>query len=186
MELFPDLVFYCIEPNKNLNTEIRKNLKSNQVTVVNELASNKVMPVTFNIHEDSQMSSILGVEENKLKKNFEWDNPEKIEKVELTSSTLDILCEQHQVDLSKKTLLKIDTQGNELDVLKGASGCLPSFHYIIVEYMFDSPYVGETSSNDLFKLLFDKGFIFSGPTMYANRVDGKIGAINFLFKKQQG
>ncbi|MCB0482442.1 MAG: FkbM family methyltransferase [Flavobacteriales bacterium] len=181
--IFPNLNFYCIEPNVELNGKIKKNLLGNKFVIINELVSSENKKVVFSIHADSQMSSILDVQEQELKKNFNWDDPSQIKKVEMRTTTLDEVFVKNDISAKKKTLLKIDTQGNELDVLKGANECLTWVDYIIVEYMFDSPYIGEVTSNDLFQHLFERKFLLCGPTMIANRLDGKIGAVNFLFKK---
>lgn len=182
--IFKGMIIFCIEPNNKLNGAIKKNLNGENLLILNELISSKKMKIPFNIHQDSQMSSILETERSKLEKNFRWDDPNKIERVEMNTTTLDELVKKNSIDLSKTTLLKIDTQGNELDVLKGSKNSLKQIDFIIVEYMFDSPYICETTCNSVFQFLFDSGFYFSGPTMSANRLDGKIGAINFLFKKK--
>lgn len=55
-------------------------------------------------------------------------------------------------------LLKIDTQGYELEVLKGALGILPNIEYIYTEVQFVSLYLDAPIWTDIIDYLWDQQF----------------------------
>lgn len=54
--------------------------------------------------------------------------------------------------------IKIDVQGFELEVLKGAINTIKQTSYIILEVSFDEFYVGQYSTSELFKFMEDHDF----------------------------
>lgn len=61
-------------------------------------------------------------------------------------------------ELDDADLLVIDTQGYELEVLKGALNTLPSIKWIILEYWTNEAYEGVPSEEDLLAFLAAQGF----------------------------
>lgn len=66
-------------------------------------------------------------------------------------------------DLVAPALLKIDVQGGELEVLRGAAGLLPHFDWIYVECSFFEFYEGQALADDVAAFLAAVGF---QPTVY--------------------
>ena len=64
--------------------------------------------------------------------------------------------------LQKKILLKIDVQGYEMEVLKGAEHLLRQVEVIIVETSFQELYRGQPLFDDIYKFLLEKNFHFHG------------------------
>ncbi len=60
-------------------------------------------------------------------------------------------------DVSHPILMKIDVQGAELDVLRGASGLLDAVREILVECSLVELYAGSLCSMTRFSLLESKG-----------------------------
>jgi FkbM family methyltransferase len=56
-------------------------------------------------------------------------------------------------------VLKVDTQGSELDVLKGAAGILPTVSWIEVEVEFNPIYEGQPLFGDVDRFLRGHGFV---------------------------
>jgi FkbM family methyltransferase len=64
--------------------------------------------------------------------------------------------------LDPKVLLKIDVQGGELALLRGARRLLQSIHYVLVEVSFEALYEGEASFAEIHDLLLRLGFRYAG------------------------
>ena len=60
------------------------------------------------------------------------------------------------------TLLKLDVQGTELDVLAGATATLQRTRFVQLEVLFYSHYVGDALFQDLFDVMTDHGFDMMG------------------------
>lgn len=76
-------------------------------------------------------------------------------------------------DFDRPALLKIDVQGAELDVMRGASGILPSIDEVLVEASFIELYVGQALADIVLDLLVDQGFRLRGVYSVAYTSDGQ-------------
>lgn len=131
MKLFNRGEFYLFEANINMN----KYLESKDLNFFNVLLSNRVEKkffYTLNSPGDSYL---------KQKKGFS-----KAKKIKLQSITLDRFIKLKRIP--KPHFIKIDTQGSELDILKGAKSTLKSCKFIllecpIIEYNKRSPNIFE-------------------------------------------
>jgi FkbM family methyltransferase len=65
-------------------------------------------------------------------------------------------------DLGQKNLLKVDTQGSELQVLRGAEGLLDRFSAIYCELSFVELYVGQSLASEVIAYLFHRQFNLVG------------------------
>ena len=81
----------------------------------------------------------------------------KIKKeIEVNISTLDeILKNDH---LNGKNLLKIDTEGFELEVLKGATKTLELINYLVLELRLEN--INTYNPSEIISFLYNKNFIF--------------------------
>jgi len=70
-------------------------------------------------------------------------------------------------------LMKIDVQGGELDVLKGAADALPLIDSIYAEVSFVNLYEGQPLASDITAFLHDHGFMLRG--VYNHYFAGGIG-----------
>lgn len=85
-------------------------------------------------------------------------------------------------DLVGPTLLKIDVQGTELDVLSGASGLLNEVSAVCAEVSFCELYIGHSRFQSVCALLEDAGLALTGlrnPT----RLEGVIVQGDALFRR---
>lgn len=173
----------CIEPNNCLNGDIHKNLRDIDYQIINKVVSNYTGEVSFFIHADSLMSSMVEVDKSKYDKLITWDKTENIKEVRLQSITLKEVIDSIE-DIGFDIFIKIDTQGNELDVLKSGKDSLRKCRYILVEYMFNTVYQQMFSFNELFQFFVSEGFECHGPTNFYRRGDLSVGAVNFLFVRK--
>jgi len=76
--------------------------------------------------------------------------------VHITTQRLDALLSP--ADLESPTLLKIDVQGTELEVLTGADGLLDVVDTILVECSFVELYAGQALASDVLSFLHKRSF----------------------------
>lgn len=85
------------------------------------------------------------------------------------SITLDKYCEQNNVN--NVDAIKLDTQGSELDILRGAAQILQTVSLIDIEVEFNELYEGQPLFCDVDRFLRDRGFVLwrmSNLAFYSN------------------
>jgi len=65
------------------------------------------------------------------------------------------------ISLQGSVLLKIDVQGFELNVLKGAINTFSKIDFIYLEYSNNKQYQGQPTFHDLYSFLYENGYRFS-------------------------
>ena len=173
----------CFEPNKLLIDLIKKNNSNNNLIIENIALSDKDGTATFHIHQDSSMNSIIESNVEVLKSEFPWDNPELLQKNFVPTITLDNYMKK--LDFKNHSFfIKIDTQGNELNVLKHSIQTLKSTKVLLIEFMFLNPYKNDFSFFDLISFLNNHDFICKGALTIFKRPSKKISGVDFLFVKK--
>jgi FkbM family methyltransferase len=84
--------------------------------------------------------------------------------------------------LKKNTFLKIDTQGYDKFVLKGASSILKKILFVQLELSIDPLYVNETNYEDMIKYMRKEGFIIWKIGGVIENLKGKTMAFDIVFK----
>lgn len=85
-------------------------------------------------------------------------------------------------DLAGHVLLKIDVQGYELEVLKGASTLLAGVEFVYVELSFMELYAGQPNAIDIISFLHSFNFVMSGVYNISSDA-GRTVQADFLFAK---
>lgn len=83
----------------------------------------------------------------------------------------------------KKNVLKIDTQGNEKEVLEGFKNYLNYFSIIIIEISFTKFYKNQSSFFEIMNIL-DEKFNFIGDLSQIYDENGKLSYMNACFEKK--
>ena len=87
-----------------------------------------------------------------------------------------------EMELSEKTLLKIDVQGYEDRVLRGATRTLERVHYVIVEVSVGPLYDGQAQFHTIYEFLVQSGFSYMGNMeQLSSPMDGSILQVDSLF-----
>lgn len=86
-------------------------------------------------------------------------------------------------DLQRPTLLKLDVQGTELDVIFGAEGLLGAIDHVYCEVSFAPLYSGQTAPADLVAHLAAKGFGLAGIGAVTTH-GGQIVQADLLFSRR--
>ena len=90
---------------------------------------------------------------------FPYSNGTKSQIIQVR--TLDTL--KDSFVLQSPTLLKIDVQGFEIQVLQGAKNILRDIDYIIIEMSFRKLYKDQGLFDEVYTVLNNNGFQFQGP-----------------------
>jgi FkbM family methyltransferase len=122
---FPDAKIYAFEPAPDLQSVLRMNIGRN-VTVVAQAVGDHTGTCALHINPHSQQtnSTLLDAVRPFAKHGA-------ITKVDVPLTTLDAYCVANQID--KVDVLKVDVQGAEGSVFRGARALLPRIQTVIVE-----------------------------------------------------
>jgi len=173
----------CFEPNKLLIDVIKKNNSNINLIIENIALSDKEGTATFHLHEDSSMNSIIESNIDVLKSEFPWDNPDLLGKNLVPTKTLDNYMKNFD-SKNQSLFIKIDTQGNELNLLKHSVQTLKITKVLLIEFMFLNPYKNDFSFFDLISFLNMHDFICMGALTIFKRPSKKISGVDFLFVKK--
>jgi len=145
----PGLNIYAFEPdtlNYRLLTDNIALNKINSVVAINHAVSNNTGSATLYKYDEKNLGrhSILPIFNGKSES--------------VTTVTLDDFMKENNISDKTVRLLKIDVEGFEGNVLKGALSTLPKIKYIIHEFSPDLMNHGDTAPETLINMLFENGF----------------------------
>ena len=158
--------FYCFEPSPINFDYLKKKISKmkNEIKIFNfGLGENKSI-LSFNQLEESSSSTLVDINQNSnyfKKKNrilsiFNLKkNQDKIFNVEINS--LNDFMEKESIN--KIDILKIDTEGFEFKVIKGAKKKIKNIKYIYFEHHYDDMLKKKYSFSDIHSYLNKNGFI---------------------------
>lgn len=135
--------------------------------------------VTINKTKGSDLSSILMP--NETGKDLFTNKMEIEETQNIILETLDSFYESF--NLSGGVFLKTDTQGFDLNVLKGGALCLKKINFVLVETSFIPIYKNSPSFNEIYEYLNSLGFKLSGIYPVSKNTLGQIIETDSLFIK---
>lgn len=147
-------------------TERQKNMKNNYKysEFIPAFVGEKEDTIKFHIHHDGGHSSVYPMSDEYLfwfrKEN---KNPVK-ETIEVRSYPLDKLLINENVDF-----VKLDTQGNEYEILNGAKKILSKSLMMEIEVEFINIYENQKLSHEVFSIMSQNGY----ELIYLDRVFGK-------------
>lgn len=147
---------YLIEPIKENYDALLNTFKQANYEIINTVISNlNNQKIEFNINNYDETSSILNIRKNIEELNNIDASLNK--RIYIESKTLDDILNEYNI--SEISLLKIDVQGCEDLVLKGATLALKYTKFIWVETSFKPLYENSALFNDVYSLLTTSGFI---------------------------
>jgi len=144
-----------VEGNPSLIDSLKKNVSAYALNeVVNLLISDKDnSPVTFNVTEFSQSSSILELGITK-----EIHNTNIIERVPLTAYRLDSFIAKNEINIGNYNFLNIDLQGYELVAMKSMGKYLDYMDWVYTEVNVKPLYKNCALLYEIDLFLLHKGF----------------------------
>ncbi len=142
-----------IEPSPVLQPLLQQKFCNlSNVRVLSVAVSDMKGKTEFSLTFNQEFNSISKVKDE-LQDNFHGLS-KVVETVEVDVDTLDSLLNE----MPEISLLKIDVQGYEKKVLKGAKNTLSKTKYLIIEINFVPLYEGESLFSELHEMLVDLGF----------------------------
>jgi FkbM family methyltransferase len=177
--IFKNSLIYSFEPSsKNYKKLIKNTEKLKNVFTYNIAVSSKEGKSKFYENEWEFTSSLLKINEGKYKKkldnSFKYRGINHSNKIyEVKTTSIDKFIENNQIE--KIDIIKIDTQGNEEEVLKGMKRVLKNNNVkiIIIEMIFADYY--EKSNVSFMRL--EKYLLINGYKIFGiygiNKISGK-------------
>lgn len=147
-----------VEPQPALHLELQKRFDGSRFKVSNYALSDHGGAQEFDILGADSCSSLLSVKPESPFVGRQIDVSVK-QRLEVKLRTLDDLLAEQQWT-GPIDLLKLDTQGTELQVLRGATRTLPTVRVVFVEVSFRSLYEGDALFPEIHQFLSAAGFRF--------------------------
>ena len=178
VKTWPQAKVYSFEP---LPAAYRKmesyTLGMDRVEKMQKAIGDKQGTADFHISNFDLASSILPLG-SEHKKAFPTIQETEVVKVQV--DTLDNCFENKNI--TRPCLLKVDVQGYEANVLKGAEGLLHQVDYVLLETSFKPLYDGEETFKEINDRMESMGFKFARPVDFMeNETTGEIVQMDALF-----
>lgn len=147
----------AFEPQPEVFASTTERFKSDQSYELRNFAlSDQAATQTMQISGHDDSSSLLEIGEQQA---AFFPGREAVASIDVAVSTLD--AELDGVEMADPALLKVDVQGAELDVLRGAATSLERFTYLYIECSTTEMYVGQPLASEIVAFLFARGFQLS-------------------------
>jgi len=157
LNLFPNATIHAFEPFPD-SYEIFINLHKENLNVhLNKYAlSSELGKAILNVNKSVDTNSLL--ESKKIGANSD-KSCISVGQIEIETNTIDNYCIQNNI--TEIDILKIDVQGSEIEVLKGALDMLKkgNIKLIYTETYFEQQYVNQPLFHDISQLLYKHNFV---------------------------
>lgn len=175
--VFQDARYVLVEPLVEYRASLERVMAAlPQAVLVPQVVAAAPGTVTFHVHPDLTGSSLYK----------EGDDP-RINGAPrtLSATTLDALTREHA--LEGPCLLKIDVQGAELDVLRGAEALLQKTEYVILETSLFAAYDNVPLLHDVIAFMAARGFVpYDILGLLYRPLDGALCQADVCFVKKNG
>lgn len=176
---FPGVALYCFEPLPAPRRTLERALaRHRDLTVIDHAAAAESAEAEFLISRADDSSSLLPVTEVQTR-NF--PGTEAVRRIMVRTAPLDQLVDAEC--LTRPVLLKIDVQGTELEVLRGAKDVLDTVDSVLVECSFVELYVGQALTGEIVVFLHDRGFALKAVCSPTADRHGRVLQADLLFER---
>ena len=178
---FPRARIICFEPLGTARATIdRLFTDDNRVDVVGAAVAASARSSHLFVSRSDDSSSLLAPTD--LQTSI-FRATEVVEEIRVATERLDVLLDRDSI--VRPTLLKIDVQGAELEVLRGATGVLDDVDTILVECSFAEFYSGQPAADDVIRFLHRRGFrLTTVMTAYADG-SGQVLQADLVFARRR-
>jgi len=150
-EAFPTSYFVLVEPLEEYKSSINEILSKYKGEVHYKAVGNEKGIIEINV-DTVDLSLSTHFDRTKL-----TESGNRLEKRKVEITTLDEILNQHD-SLERPLVLKVDTEGNDLNVLKGASVLLESTDFVIAEVSIATRFENSYEFEDLVTFMSANGF----------------------------
>lgn len=174
---FPDAHYFLFEPLQEYKDVLNKiTSEFDTAQYFPSAVGSKNGTVILNVHEDLVGSSMFRETEGA----FTNGKPRTVPMVTLDKIALDY-------DFRGPYLIKIDTQGAELEVLSGADKILKQTEYIILEVSLFQFMIGGPQIFDVIRFMKERGFVVYDVISYLYRpLDNALAQFDVSFVRENG
>jgi FkbM family methyltransferase len=173
----------CIEPDAELMDDLNANVPKHKTTIQQLALSDAEGTADLFIHEDRSMNSLLEADLDVLRAKFPTYRHDSIYQRKVKTKTLDSLLKEEGLLGGPELFLKLDTQGNELNILQAGKHALRSTRACLVEFMFCTPYSQDYEFHQLIDFLHEFGLNCRGALNIVRRPSHEVSGVDFLFTR---
>ena len=173
-KFFPNIIIHSFEPQVEILNLQKKILGINNINYYNFALGNEERELELYITKRKDSSSVLRPILSK-NKNYIINEKKKI-----SVKKLDELLDFKSIE--KPSIIKLDVQGYELEVLKGSENTLDYIDYVIAEISSTEIYENQTQADELIRFLGSKSFEIKD-RCNLGRVEDKLFQEDVLFCK---
>ncbi|MBA3421976.1 MAG: FkbM family methyltransferase [Thermoleophilaceae bacterium] len=153
---FPNAMLWCFEPLPEAQKKLKTVADHSRVMVIGAAAGKHPSEQELHVSRASDSSSLLPILGSYT---TAFPGTEEDRRTSVSVVRLDDVFEQPP---PRPSLLKIDSQGSELDVLAGAERLLRSVDAIFVECSFVEFYAGQALISQVIAHLLERSFFLAG------------------------
>ena len=151
--------FYAFEPQKNIFNELNEKFSKNKrITLFNFAMDREIANKKLKINKLSMTSSLAEINEKslylKIKNLLTFSKSNFEDEYEIQTNTVDKVFENINL---KKSLLKIDVEGFEINVIEGSQIKLQEIPFVLLENQFGNHYKNN-NFKDITELLSKQNF----------------------------
>lgn len=182
LERFPDAQLICFEPLESeyqVLEHLRRTLRWHDRLVCHPVGlGRESSEAVLHIARRRDSSSLLPIS---LLQSSVFPGTDEVGTMTVSVRRLDQMILPHEI--SRPSLLKIDVQGSELEVLIGAGELLAHIDEVLVECSFVEFYTGQPLFNDVFDYLTGQGFRLEQQRASATTAEGSILQADLWFRR---
>jgi FkbM family methyltransferase len=178
---FPRAALYCFEPLPEPRRKLERALRGHaKLNVMQCALTAKSGCADFVVSKADDSSSLLEMTETQTRT---FPGTGAAYRIRVRTETLDGVLAS--ADLVRPLLLKVDVQGAELDVLRGATAVLQSADSVLVECSFAELYRGQPLAGEVVSFLDSHGFHLDAICTPLLDRNGQVLQADLLFQSSQ-
>ncbi len=179
---WPAATLVCFEPLPAPRATLGRVLAGHRrLRVVDAALSTAAGTADLHVSRADDSSSLLAITDQQT---ATFPGTEEVGTIRVRTARLD--AEVDAAAIERPALLKIDVQGAELDVLRGATGVLDCIDAIVVECSFVELYAGQSLADEVIRLLHRHGFALSALASPTSDARGRIVQADLVFHNGPG
>jgi len=172
-QIFKNSKFYLFEANNKMESQLKKSGFDYVVQLLSDKDNEE------RIFYEAKLPCTTG-DSYYLENTSAYSKENRTEK-KLTTKTLDSLIEE--LKWPTPDFIKIDTQGSEIDILKGASKTLDNCTFVLIEIKIQNYNKNSPDFFESMNYMYSKGFKIYDITEF-HYYEGFLNEVDFLFVKK--